>query len=58
MNNLAMVASKLQTSLNNMHSQLKIEIMSYVAKDNKIKTLEDLIIKLGYDLVMPRHARR
>lgn len=47
--NFAMVASKLETSLNNMHSHLKIERMSSMAKDTKIKTMEELVFKLGYD---------
>lgn len=44
-----MVASKFRVSLNNMHSRLKIERMSAVEKDTRIKTLEKLVIKLGYD---------
>lgn len=47
--NSAMAASKLQASLNNVHSQLKIERMSSMAKDSRIKTLEDLVVKIGYD---------
>lgn len=47
--NSVMVASKLKTSLNNMHSQLNIERMSSLVKDTRIEALEDLIIKLGYD---------
>lgn len=45
----AMAASKLQASLNNVHSQLKIERMSSIAKDTRIRMLEELIIKIGYD---------
>lgn len=37
-----------------MYSQLKIERMSSVAKDTRIKTLEYLIIKQGYD---PRYVK-
>lgn len=44
-----MATSKLQASLNNIHSQLKLENMSSLAKDTKIKGLEDLVIKLGLD---------
>ena len=44
-----MATSKLQAAMNNMHSQLNIERMSSLAKDTRIKTLEDLIIKLGQD---------
>lgn len=47
---LAMTASKLQVSLNNIHSQLKLENMSYLAKDTKIKALEDLFLNLGLKL--------
>lgn len=32
-----------------MNSQLKIERMYSLAKDTRIKTLEDLVIKLWYD---------
>lgn len=45
----AIVAFKLQVSLNNIQSQLKLEKFSYLAKDTKIKSLEYLMIKLGYD---------
>ena len=44
-----MAASKLQVSLNNIHSQMKMEIMSSLAKDIRVKALEGLVIKLGYD---------
>lgn len=44
-----MVASKLQTSLSNIHSQLKLERMSSLASDTKMKGLEDLVIYLGLD---------
>ena len=44
-----MVASKLQASLNNIHTQLKIDKISSLAKDTRIKSLEDLVIKLVYD---------
>ena len=30
-----------------MHSQLKLEIMSSLAKDTRINHMEDLIVKLG-----------
>lgn len=46
---LAMIVSKLQLSLNNMNYQLKIENMSSFAKDNRIKSLEDLVINIGHD---------
>jgi hypothetical protein len=42
-------ASKLQVSLNNIQTQLKLEKISSFAKYNKIKTLEELVLKIGYD---------
>lgn len=45
----SMASSKLQTYLKNMHSQLKIERISSLAKDTRTKALEDKIIKSGYD---------
>jgi len=36
-------------SLNNIQSQLKLEKNSSLAKDNKIKSLEELVLKIGYD---------
>jgi hypothetical protein len=36
-------------SLNNVQSQLKLEKISSLAKDNKIKSLEELVLKIGYD---------
>jgi len=44
----SMEPSKLQASLNNIHSQL-LERISSSARDTKIKGLEDLVIKLGLD---------
>jgi ParB-like chromosome segregation protein Spo0J len=35
--------------LNNVQTQLKLEKVSSLAKDNKIKSLEELILKIGYD---------
>lgn len=46
---LAKAASRLQASVNNIHSQLKLEKISSLPKDTKIKSLEDLVIKRGYD---------
>jgi Holliday junction resolvasome RuvABC DNA-binding subunit len=40
---------KLQVSLNNAQTQLKLEKISSFAKDNRIKTLEELVLKIGYD---------
>jgi hypothetical protein len=42
-------AAKLQVSLNNVQTQLKLEKISSFAKDNKIKSLEELVLKIGYD---------
>jgi len=41
--------AKLQVSLNNVQTQLKMEKISSVTKDNRIKTLEEIILKIGYD---------
>lgn len=49
MTNTALALSKLRTSLTNVKTQLKLEKISSLAKDTKIKTLEDLVIKLSYD---------
>jgi chromosome segregation ATPase len=40
---------KLQVSLNNAQTQLKLEKISSFAKENIIKTLEELVLKIGYD---------
>jgi hypothetical protein len=42
-------ASKLQVSLNNVQTQLKMEKISSFAKENRIKTLEELVLKISYD---------
>lgn len=47
--NIAMSLSKLQVSFANVQSQWKMEKVSSLAKDNRIKSLEDLVIKIGYD---------
>ena len=47
--NASTVAAKLQVSLNNVQTQLKLEKISSFAKDNRIKTLEELVLKIGYD---------
>jgi hypothetical protein len=41
--------SKLQVSLKNVQTQLKMEKISSFSKDNRIKTLEELVLKIGYD---------
>jgi hypothetical protein len=42
-------ASKFRVALNNAQTQLKLEKISSFAKDNRIKTLEELVLKIGYD---------
>lgn len=46
----AMATHRLQGSLDNITIQYKLEKASSQAKDNKIKSLEDLVIELGHDL--------
>ena len=36
-------------SLDNVQTQLKMEKISSFAKDNRIKTLEELVLNIGYD---------
>ena len=40
---------KSRIDLFNVLSQLKLENIHYLAKDNRIKALEDFVIKVGYD---------
>jgi hypothetical protein len=47
--NTSLTTSKLQVSLNNLQSQLKLEKISYLEKDNRIKSLEELVFNIGYD---------
>jgi hypothetical protein len=47
--NASTSAAKLQVSLNNVQTQLKLEKISSFAKDNRIKSLEELVLKIGYD---------
>jgi hypothetical protein len=42
-------ASRLQVSLNNLQKQLKLEKISSFSKDNRIKTLEELVLETEYD---------
>jgi len=49
LDNTSMTVAKLQVSLNNVQSHLKIENISSLAKDNKIKSLEELVLKIIYD---------
>lgn len=44
-----LTASKLQLSLNNVQSQLKLQKVSSLAKDKKNKNLEEMVIKAGFD---------
>jgi len=46
----AMLAHQLKESLTNTSTQLGLERMSSSAKDNRIKTLEEIIMDLGHDL--------
>lgn len=39
----------MRKTLSNVQSELNIENISSVAKDNRVKSLEDLVIKIGYD---------
>ena len=48
--NIAMSLSKLEVSYAKIRSQLKMEKVSSLAKDNRMKSLEDLVVKIGYDL--------
>lgn len=48
--NTAMSLSKLQVSHAKIKSQLKMEKISSLEKDNRIKSLEDFVVKIGYDL--------
>lgn len=50
----AMLAHKLQNSLNNTSIQLDLEKASSLEKNNRIKSLEDIIIELGHD---PKDAK-
>jgi hypothetical protein len=47
--NTSTTAAKLQVSLNNVQTQLKLEKVSSLAKYNKIKYLEEMVLKIGYD---------
>jgi len=50
----AMLAHQLQNSLNNTSAQLDLEKESSLAKDNRIKCFEEIIIELGHD---PKDAK-
>ena len=53
----AMLAHELKESLKNTNTQLDLEKMSSLAKDNRIKTLEEIIIDLGHDPKDPKGVR-
>ena len=53
----AMLAHQLKEALKNTNTQLDLERLSSSAKDNRINTLEDIIINLGYDLKDPKGVR-
>jgi len=52
--NKASLAHKLQNSLNNTSAQLELEKASSLAKDDRFKSLEEIIIKLGHDPKDPK----
>jgi len=45
----ALSVQKLKKSLENVQSQLKLERASSQAKENRIRSLEDLVIEIGYN---------
>ena len=49
-----MLAHRLQNSLHNTSAQLELEKASSLAKDNRIKSLEEIIIELGHDPKDPK----
>ena len=53
----ATMAHELKESLKNTNTQLDFERMSSTAKDNRIKTLEDIIVDLGHDPKDPKGVR-
>ena len=48
------LAHKLQNNLHNTTAQLELEKASSQAKDNRIRSLEDIIIELGHDPKDPK----
>lgn len=50
----ALLAHKLQNSLHNTFAQLELEKASSLAKDNIIKSLEEIIIEMGHDPKDPK----
>jgi len=53
----AMLAHELKKSLKNTNTQLDLEKMSSSAKDNRIKTLEEIIVDLGHDPKDPKGVK-
>ena len=51
------MAHELKESLKNTNTQLDVERMSSLAKDNRIKSLEDIIIDLGHDPSDPKGVK-
>ena len=49
MTTTAMSLSNIRNALSNVQSQLMIENLSSLAKDNKLKSLEYLVVMIGYD---------
>ena len=50
----ALLAHKLQNSLHNTSVQLELDKASSLAKDDRIKSLEEIIIELGHDPKGPK----
>lgn len=50
----ALLAHRLQNSLHNTSAQLELEKASSLAKDNRIKSFEEIIIELGHDPKDPK----
>ena len=49
MTTTTMSLSKFKLALSNMESQFKLEKFSSLAKDNRMKKLEELVVKVGYN---------
>ena len=47
--NASTTTAKLQVSLNNVQTQLKMDKVSSFSKDSRIKSLEELVLKIGYN---------
>ena len=50
----ALMAHRLQNSLYNTSAQLELEKASSLAKDNRIKSLEEIIVEMGHDPTDPK----